>query len=281
MMECTCSRLRFLSATSKLLPILRNHIRSGLRRQSKADRSVAPASSKQLTRSFLALLVNNLEPFQTESRRKTTRIRTASLSETKTPGTASHYLLAHNANAAVGEFQKLVEHRGIVLNFVTGALAYLQLGRACAMAGDTAKAKTAYQDFFALWKAADPDIPMLGQAKTEYANLRSKDPHGRFSKSVGKVGENRTVSNREGHKKDTVQFRGKPPRVIRGAPALLRQVLRLQSIHVEFALWIWPSERSAPLLSKLSHWRHFQLGRWTFADVVHTLGRPFIELRHQ
>jgi hypothetical protein len=40
------------------------------------------------------------------------------------------------------------------------------------MAGDTAKAKTAYQDFFALWKAADPDIPMLGQAKTEYANLR-------------------------------------------------------------------------------------------------------------
>jgi tetratricopeptide (TPR) repeat protein len=82
------------------------------------------------------------------------------------------YLLAHNANAAVGEFQKLVDHRGIVLNFVTGALAYLQLGRAYAMAGDTAKAKTAYQDFFALWKAADPDIPMLGQAKTEYANLR-------------------------------------------------------------------------------------------------------------
>ena len=111
------------------------------------------------------------------------------MSETKTPGTASHYLLAHNANAAVGEFQKLVEHRGIVLSFVTGALAYLQLGRAYAMAGDTAKAKTAYQDFFALWKAADPDIQMLGQAKTEYANLRSKDPHGRFSKNVGKVGE--------------------------------------------------------------------------------------------
>jgi hypothetical protein len=82
------------------------------------------------------------------------------------------YLLAHNANAAAGEFQKLLDHRGIVLNFVTGTLAYLQLGRAYAMAGDTAKAKTAYQDFFALWKSADPDIPMLSQAKTEYANLQ-------------------------------------------------------------------------------------------------------------
>jgi tetratricopeptide (TPR) repeat protein len=82
------------------------------------------------------------------------------------------YLLARNASAAAGEFQKLLDHRGVVLNFVTGALAYLQLGRAYAMAGDTAKAKTAYQDFFALWKAADPDIPTLGQAKTEYANLQ-------------------------------------------------------------------------------------------------------------
>lgn len=82
------------------------------------------------------------------------------------------YLLAHNANAAVGEFQKLLDHRGIVLNFVTGALAYLQLGRAYATAGDTAKAKRAYQDFFALWKDADSDIPMLSQAKAEYANLR-------------------------------------------------------------------------------------------------------------
>jgi eukaryotic-like serine/threonine-protein kinase len=81
------------------------------------------------------------------------------------------YLMAHNANAAAAEFQKLLDHRGIVLNFVTGALAYLQVGRAYAMAGDTAKAKTAYQDFFALWKEADPDIPVVAQAKTEYANL--------------------------------------------------------------------------------------------------------------
>jgi Tfp pilus assembly protein PilF len=82
------------------------------------------------------------------------------------------HLLAHNANAAAAEFQKLVDHRGIVLNFVTGALAHLQLGRAYATAGDTAKAKRAYQDFFALWKDADSDIPMLSQAKAEYANLR-------------------------------------------------------------------------------------------------------------
>ena len=57
-------------------------------------------------------------------------------------------------------------------NFVTGSLAHLQIGRAYAMAGDAAKAKTAYQDFFALWKAADSDIPILKKAKTEYAKLQ-------------------------------------------------------------------------------------------------------------
>ena len=75
------------------------------------------------------------------------------------------YLLAHNGTAAVAEFQKLLDHGGIVLNFVTGSLAHLQLGRAYAMAGDTAKAKSACQDFFALWKDADPDIPILKEAK--------------------------------------------------------------------------------------------------------------------
>ena len=58
------------------------------------------------------------------------------------------------------------------VNFVTGSLAHLQLGRAYAMAGDTAKAKSAYQDFFLLWKDADPDIPILKQAKAEYAKLQ-------------------------------------------------------------------------------------------------------------
>jgi len=82
------------------------------------------------------------------------------------------YLLAHNGTAAAAEFQKLLDHRGIVLNFVTGALAHLQLARAYAMAGDTAKAKSAYQDFFALWKDADPDIRILKEAKAEYAKLQ-------------------------------------------------------------------------------------------------------------
>ena len=82
------------------------------------------------------------------------------------------YLLAHNGTAAAAEFQRMLDHRGIVLNFVTGALAHLQLGRAYAMAGDTAKAKAAYQDFLTLWKDADPDIPILKEAKAEYAKLQ-------------------------------------------------------------------------------------------------------------
>jgi ATP/maltotriose-dependent transcriptional regulator MalT len=82
------------------------------------------------------------------------------------------YLLAHNSSAAAAEFQKLLDHRGMVTNFVTGALAHLQIGRAYAMAGDMAKAKAAYQDFFTLWKDADSDIPILKQAKAEYAKLQ-------------------------------------------------------------------------------------------------------------
>ena len=82
------------------------------------------------------------------------------------------YLLAHNGTAAAAQFQKLLDHRGIVVSFVTGSLAHLQIGRAYAMAGDTAKAKAAYQDFFTLWKDADPDIPILKQAKAEYAKLQ-------------------------------------------------------------------------------------------------------------
>jgi len=82
------------------------------------------------------------------------------------------YLLASNGTAAAAEFQKLLDHRGIVLNFVTGALAHLQLGRAYAMSGDTRKARTAYNDFLTLWKDADPDIPILKQSKAEYARLQ-------------------------------------------------------------------------------------------------------------
>ena len=82
------------------------------------------------------------------------------------------YLLAHDGSAAAAEFKKVLDHRGVVLNFVTGSLARLQLGRAYAMAGDMAKAKTTYQDFLTLWKDADPDIPILKQAKAEYAKLQ-------------------------------------------------------------------------------------------------------------
>jgi serine/threonine protein kinase/tetratricopeptide (TPR) repeat protein len=82
------------------------------------------------------------------------------------------YLMAHNGAAAATEFQKFLDHRGIVLNFSLGALARLELARANAVQGDIAKARAAYQDFFTLWKDADPDIPILKEAKEEYAKLR-------------------------------------------------------------------------------------------------------------
>lgn len=82
------------------------------------------------------------------------------------------YLLAHQSNSAAAEFRKLIDHPGVVLNFVTGALARLQIGRACAQAGQTASAKAAYEEFFRLWKDADPEIPTLRRAKTEYADLQ-------------------------------------------------------------------------------------------------------------
>ena len=82
------------------------------------------------------------------------------------------YLTAHQGGEAAAEFQKILDHRGIVLNEPIGALAHLGLARAYAMQGDTAKAKAAYQDFLTLWKDADPDIPVLKQAKAEYAKLQ-------------------------------------------------------------------------------------------------------------
>ena len=82
------------------------------------------------------------------------------------------YMQEHNETAAAAEFQKMLDHRSIVLNFVTGSLAHLQIGRAYAMAGDTAKAKVAYQDFFSVWKDADPGISVVKQAKAEYAKLQ-------------------------------------------------------------------------------------------------------------
>jgi serine/threonine protein kinase len=82
------------------------------------------------------------------------------------------YLAVHQGSDAVGEFQKILDHRGIVLNSPIAALAHLALGRAYTMQGDNAKAKAAYQDFLTLWKDADPDIPILIAAKSEYAKLQ-------------------------------------------------------------------------------------------------------------
>jgi tetratricopeptide (TPR) repeat protein len=81
------------------------------------------------------------------------------------------YLEAHQGAEAAAEFQKILDHRGIVISDPIGALAHLQLGRAFAMSGEKTKAKTAYQSFLTLWKDADPDIPILKQAKAEYAKL--------------------------------------------------------------------------------------------------------------
>ncbi len=82
------------------------------------------------------------------------------------------YLRLRRANEAAVEFQKILDHPGIVQNEPIGALAHLQLGHAYAMQGDTAKARAAYQDFLTLWKDADPDIPILKEAKTEYSKLQ-------------------------------------------------------------------------------------------------------------
>jgi hypothetical protein len=82
------------------------------------------------------------------------------------------YLAVHRGNEAATEFQKILDRRGVVWNSPIGALAHLQLGRAFAIRGDTPKAKAAYQDFLTLWRDADPDIPVLEQAKAEYARLR-------------------------------------------------------------------------------------------------------------
>jgi tetratricopeptide (TPR) repeat protein/class 3 adenylate cyclase len=82
------------------------------------------------------------------------------------------YLSAHQGREAAAEFQKILDHRGLLCNCATGPLARLGLARAYALQGDTAKAKAAYQNFLTLWKDADPDIPILIAAKAEYARLK-------------------------------------------------------------------------------------------------------------
>jgi serine/threonine protein kinase len=85
---------------------------------------------------------------------------------------AETYLAAHQSSEAVAEFQKILDHPGIVVNQPIGALAHLGLARAYAMQGDAAQALAAYRDFLALWKDADPDIPILVATQSEYAKLK-------------------------------------------------------------------------------------------------------------
>jgi serine/threonine protein kinase/Tfp pilus assembly protein PilF len=82
------------------------------------------------------------------------------------------YLHARNGKEAAAEFQRIISHRGIVLNFPLAAVAHLGLARAHALEGDTANARVAYEDFLELWKGADSGIPLFQEAKTEYARLQ-------------------------------------------------------------------------------------------------------------
>ena len=110
------------------------------------------------------------------------------------------YLMLHDGHAAAREFQKFVDHWGLVGNFPWGALARLGLARAYAMQGDAAKARATYQEFFTLWKDADPEVPILKQAKAEYAKLQLPirdwlGPRRADSRIVPPVGANRRHSN--------------------------------------------------------------------------------------
>ena len=81
------------------------------------------------------------------------------------------YLAAKQGAAAAAEFQKILDHPGVARSEPIGALARLELGRAFALSGDKIKAEAAYQEFLTLWKDADPDIPVLKQAKAEFDKL--------------------------------------------------------------------------------------------------------------
>jgi tetratricopeptide (TPR) repeat protein len=81
------------------------------------------------------------------------------------------YLAARRPSEAAAEFQRILDHPGIVLMDPMGAMARLQLARALALSGDTVRAKSAYNDLLTLWKNADPDIPVLEEARAEFARL--------------------------------------------------------------------------------------------------------------
>ena len=82
------------------------------------------------------------------------------------------FLKAHEGAKAAAEYQRILDHQGVDPTNPFYTLARLGLGRACALQGDQTKAKTAYQDFVAAWKDADSDVPILKEAKAEYAKLQ-------------------------------------------------------------------------------------------------------------
>ncbi len=110
-----------------------------------------------------------LEPARTLELANSTNIMNPSLLPVYVRGEA--YLMLRDGNRAAAEFQKFIAHRGSVRNAPIGMLARLGLARAYAMQGDTAKARSAYQEFLTAWKDADADVPVLQQAKAEYAKL--------------------------------------------------------------------------------------------------------------
>ena len=82
------------------------------------------------------------------------------------------YLASKQGVPAAAEFHKIIDHRGLVGACETGALAHLGIARAFALQGNTSKARAAYKDFLTLWQDADTDIPVLIEAKSEYAKLK-------------------------------------------------------------------------------------------------------------
>jgi eukaryotic-like serine/threonine-protein kinase len=134
----------------------------------QAMRAVAGRAMQQLAKNQAAKAVNTLEAI----RRYEFGTGPRSLGCTPAFVRGSAYLKLHDGTRAAAEFQRILGHRGTASWSIEYPLAQLNLGRAFAMQGSSTKARTAYQDFFTLWKNADPDIPILKLAKAEYAKLQ-------------------------------------------------------------------------------------------------------------
>ncbi|HYM75432.1 MAG TPA: protein kinase [Candidatus Dormibacteraeota bacterium] len=125
-------------------------------------------AAQQIEKNQLAEAISTLEPLRPYE--FGTGPRAVGVSPVFMRGTA--YLKMHDGAKAAAEFQRILDHRGAAGFATEYPLSHLNLGRAYALEGDNAKARTAYQDFFAAWKDADPDIPILKTAKAEYEKLK-------------------------------------------------------------------------------------------------------------